>query len=48
MTYNDKTFKTWKRQKKIEDNIIKDVKNLFRLKRKQLILQLKMYEIVLG
>ena len=31
-TYNDEKFKTWKR-KKIGDNIIKDVKILFRLKK---------------
>ena len=36
-----------KNTKKIEDNIIKDVKNLFRLKMKQLTLRLKMQEIFL-
>ena len=36
-----------KKTKKIEDNIIKDVKNLFRLKMKQLTLRLKMQEIFL-
>ena len=32
------------KDKKLENNIIKDVKNLFRLKNKQMKLQLKMYE----
>ena len=36
-----------KNTKKIEDNKIKDVKNLFRLKMKQLTLRLKMQEIFL-
>ena len=36
-----------KKTKKIEDNIIKDVKNLFRLKTKQFTLRLKMQEIFL-
>ena len=36
-----------KKTKKIEDNIIKDVINLFKLKTKQLTLRLKMQEIFL-
>ena len=30
---NDEKFKAWKRMQKIEDNTIKSIKNLFRLKK---------------
>ena len=33
ITYNDESLKAWKRQKKIENNIVKDVRNLFKLKK---------------
>ena len=32
LKYDDEKFKSWKRQIKIEDNTIKDVRNVFRLK----------------
>ena len=31
--YKDESFKAWKRQKKNRNNIIKDIRNLFRLKK---------------
>ena len=33
ITYNDESLKAWKRLKKIENNIVKDVRNLFKLKK---------------
>ena len=33
MIYKDEKFKAWKSFKKIEKNIIKDVRNIFRLKK---------------
>ena len=34
-TDNDEKFKAWKRYKKIEDNIIEDVRNLLKTKKKE-------------
>ena len=39
--YDDEKFKASKRLKKSEENIIKDVRNLFRLKTKLMTAQLK-------